>query len=247
MSSLYVVGIGPGGSQHFTQRMQEVLAQCDVIVGYKPYLEYLGDLIADKTCYSSGMKSEIERCSLAIEQALAGRKVAIVSTGDAGLYGMAGPILELVQELDPHAQLEIEVVPGISAHVVAASLLGAPLMHDNAIISLSDLLTPYKLICKRVQLACEGDFVISLYNPRSKGRPYHLKEVLEIISRYRDPNTPLALVKNAGREDTHINLSTLGAFDYTQADMLSVLVVGNSQTYILGDRMITPRGYSYKA
>lgn len=239
MGKLYVVGIGPGGLEHMTLKAKEVIKESEIIVGYTKYIKLIKSLIEGKEVFSTGMKAEVERCKKALELAK-DKIVAIVSTGDSGIYGMAGLIYELKGEE------EIEVIPGLTASTSAASLLGSPLMHDNCTISLSDLMTPYEKIKKRVELAAEGDFVISLYNPRSNGRPDYLKECLEIVKKYRSEDTPVGLVKNALREGEEVNLQTLGNFDEKRADMLSVVIVGNSQSYIKNNKMITPRGYSVK-
>ncbi len=240
MAKLYVVGIGPGGREHMTYKSVEVIKNSDVIVGYKPYIEYLGDLVEGKKLHSTGMKGELERCKLAIEEARKGNNTSIISTGDAGLYGMAGPILELVDDI------EIEIIPGITAAFSAASELGSPIMHDYSSISLSDLLTPWDVIINRVEKSAQADFVIAIYNPRSKGRQDHLKEAIDIILKYRKKDTPVGIVKNSGRPETEITITTLGKIDYEKVDMLTVLVIGNSNTYIKGNRIITPRGYKIK-
>jgi len=183
------------------------------------------------------MKGEIDRCKMALKRAMEGNQVAIVSTGDAGLYGMAGPILEMSEELD------VEIIPGISACFSAASDLGSPIMHDFVTISLSDLLTPWETIEKRIKLAAEGDFVISLYNPRSKGRPDYLKKAVDLILQFRGGGTPVGIVRNSGREDTEKKVRTLASIDYEEVDMMSVLIIGNSTTYIRNEKIITPRGY----
>ncbi len=200
MTKLYVIGIGPGGREHMTFKAVEVIKKCDVIVGYTPYIRYLGDLTDGKEVFSTGMKGEIERCKAAIDLVRQGKDTGIISTGDAGLYGMAGPILELAKDI------EVEVIPGVTAAFSAASELGAPIMHDYASISLSDLLTPWEVIENRLDKVAEADFVISIYNPRSKGRKDHLKRAIEIISKYRLGNTPVGIVKNSGRENTEINI-----------------------------------------
>lgn len=240
MTKLYVVGIGPGGRENMTLRAVDVIKKSDVIVGYTPYIEYLGDLTDGKELISTGMKGELERCKLAIEQVKTGKNTAIISTGDAGLYGMAGPILELAEDID------VEIVPGVTAAFSAASELGSPIMHDYASISLSDLLTPWEVIEKRLDKAAEADFVITIYNPRSKGRKNHLERAIEIITKYRSGNTPVGIVKNSGRENTEINVTTLSEIDYESVDMLSVLIIGNSNTYIKNNKIITPRGYEIK-
>ena len=240
MAKLYVVGIGPGSREHMTYKAVEVIKNSDVIVGYKPYIEYLEDLVEGKKLHSTGMKGELERCKLAIEEVRKGNNTSIISTGDAGLYGMAGPILELADDI------EIEIIPGITAAFSAASELGSPIMHDYSSISLSDLLTPWDVIINRVEKSAQADFVIAIYNPRSKGRPDHLKEAIDIILKYRKKDTPVGIVKNSGRPETEITITTLEKIDYEKVDMLTVLVIGNSNTYIKGNRIITPRGYKIK-
>lgn len=238
MAKLYVVGIGPGGRENMTFKAVDVIKKSDIIVGYNPYIEYLGDLVEGKELFSTGMKCEIERCKVAIEKVREGKDTSIISTGDAGLYGMAGPILELAEGI------EVEIVPGVTAAFSAASELGSPIMHDYASISLSDLLTPWEVIEKRLDKAAEGDFVITIYNPKSKGRKDHLRKAIEIISNHRDIKTPVGIVKNSGRLDTEIKVTTLEEIDYDKVDMLCVLIIGNSNTYINDGKIITPRGYN---
>lgn len=237
MAKLYVVGIGPGGREHMTFKAVEVIKKSDVIVGYKPYIEYLGDLVEGKELFSTGMKGEIERCKEAIEQVRKGKTTSIISTGDAGLYGMAGPILELAEGID------VEIIPGVTAAFSAASELGSPIMHDYAAISLSDLMTPWEIILKRVDNAAEADFVLAIYNPRSKGRPEHLEEAINLVRKHRKSTTPVGIVKNSGRPGTEITITTLEEMDFEMVDMLTVLIIGNSNTYAEGDKIITPRGY----
>ena len=237
MAKLYVVGIGPGGRENMTFRSVEVIKSCDCIVGYTPYIEYLGDLVEGKELFSTGMKGEIERCKAAIDMVKEGKNTAIISTGDAGLYGMAGPILELAQDI------EVEIIPGVTAAFSAASEIGSPIMHDYASISLSDLMTPWGVIEKRLENAADADFVITIYNPKSKGRKDHLKRAIEIISQCRNGNTPVGIVRNSGRPNTEVMITTLEEMDYNLVDMLCVLIIGNSNTYINDNRIITPRGY----
>lgn len=239
MAKLYVIGIGPGGIDHMTIKAVETIKKCDIIVGYTPYIEYLGDLVDGKEIYSTGMKGEIERCKLALEKAKE-KDTAIISTGDAGLYGMAGPILELNEEVD------VEIIPGVTAVFSAASELGSPIMHDYVAISLSDLLTPWEVIENRVEKAAEGDFVITIYNPRSKGRKDHLEKAVNIILKHKSKDTPVGIVKDSGRLGTEITITTLGEIDYEIVDMLSVVIIGNSNTYIKDNQIITPRGYDIK-
>ncbi len=236
MKKLYVIGIGPGGLEHMTLKARRTIEESDIIVGYTKYLKMIEPLLEGKETFATGMTGEEDRCRKAIELAQ-DKIISVISTGDSGIYGMAGLILQL----DNNAN--VEIIPGVTASSSAASVLGAPLMHDNCNISLSDLMTPYEAIKKRVKLAAEGDFVISLYNPRSKGRPHYLKECLDIVREYRDGNTPIGVVRNALRDDQSVHISTLGNFDEEIVDMMSIVVIGNSNTYIENGRIITPRGY----
>ncbi len=237
MATLYVVGIGPGAPEHFTTKAIETIKQCDVVVGYNYYIKLVSALIEGKKIIKTGMRSEIERCELAIAEVKKGSDTCIISTGDAGLYGMAGPIYELARGID------VEVIPGVSAVFSAAAELGAPLMHDFCTISLSDLLTPWEVIEKRLDMAARGDFVISLYNPKSKGRLTHIEKAVAIISKHFNAERPVALVKNAGREGNKRKLVRLEAMDYEFIDMKTIVIVGNSRTIIKNGNMITPRGY----
>ena len=193
MGKLYVIGIGPGGLDEMTLRAVKAIEESDIIVGYTKYIEMVKDLIKDKEIFKTGMRGEEERCREALELSK-DKKVALISTGDSGIYGMAGLILEMRKDEN------VEIIPGITASSAAGSVLGAPLMHDNCNISLSDLMTPYEDIKKRVRFAAEGDFVISLYNPKSKGRPHYLRECVDIIKEFRGEETPIAVVRNALRE-----------------------------------------------
>lgn len=240
MKKLYIIGIGPGGKEHFTRRMIDCIKESDAIVGYTPYLEYIKEFTEGKDCYSTGMKSEIQRCQKAIDLAKSGITTSIISTGDAGLYGMAGPILQMGAKED----IVIEVVPGISSNFAAASLIGAPIMHDSATISLSDLMTPFDLIMDRVRLAARGDFVISFYNPRSKGRADYLEKAFAILKEEGySGDRPVAVVKDACRDGEEITLTTIDTIDYEKVDMKTMVIVGNKTTYVEGGHMITPRGY----
>lgn len=237
MAKLYVIGIGPGGRDHMTYKAVEAIKKSEVIVGYTPYIEYLGQLVDGKELFSTGMKGEIERCKKAIQLVREGKTTAIVSTGDAGLYGMAGPILELAKDI------EVQIVPGVTAAFSAAAELGAPIMHDYASISLSDLMTPWEVILNRVESAGKADFVVAIYNPKSKGRKDHLSQSIDILLKYRDAKTPVGIVKNSGRAGREMTITTLDSIDYEKVDMLTVLIIGNSNTYIENSKMITPRGY----
>ncbi|UZW15538.1 precorrin-3B C(17)-methyltransferase [Clostridium pasteurianum] len=236
MGKLYVVGIGPGGLQHMTVRARQVIEESEVIVGYTKYIDFIAPLIENKEVFSTGMMKEEERCREALRLSK-DKIVSIISTGDAGIYGMAGLVLELIENE------QVEIVPGVTASSAAASILGAPIMHDSCNISLSDLMTPYELIKKRVGAAAQADFVITLYNPKSKGRPHYLKENIETIKKYRNGNTPVAVVKNALREGQEYEIFTLDSFDDSNVDMLSVVLIGNSQSFVKNGVFITPRGY----
>lgn len=236
MGKLYVIGIGPGGLEHITLKAARAIEESDIIVGYTKYLEMIKPLLENKEIYSTGMRGEEKRCEEALRLS-SNKTVALVSTGDSGIYGMAGLILEMKKDEN------IEIIPGITASSAAGSVVGAPLMHDNCNISLSDLMTPYEEIKKRVSLASEGDFVISLYNPKSKGRPGYLKECIDIIKGYRADNTPIAVVRNALRSEESSTIFTLENFDDEIVDMFSIVIIGNSKSYVKDGLFITPRGY----
>ena len=236
MGKLYVIGIGPGGLDHITLKAAKAIEESDIVVGYTKYLEMIKPLIENKEVYSTGMRGEEKRCEEALRLS-ADKTVALVSTGDSGIYGMAGLILEMRKDEN------VEIIPGITASSAAGAVVGAPLMHDNCNISLSDLMTPYEEIKKRVSLAAEGDFVISLYNPKSKGRPGYLKECINLIKEHRGNNTPIAVVRNALRDDQSYALCTLENFNDEIVDMFSIVIIGNSKSYIKNGIFITPRGY----
>lgn len=240
MGKLYVIGIGPGGLDHLTIKAKKAIEESDIIVGYTKYITMVEPLLEGKEIFKTGMKGEEERCRKAIELAKDNKTVSVISTGDAGIYGMAGLILQLENTSD------VEIIPGVTASSAAASVLGAPLMHDNCNISLSDLMTPYELIKKRVELAAEGDFVISLYNPKSMGRPHYLRECLELVKKHRDGKTPIGVVKNALRDGQEVRIFTLDNFDENVVDMFSIVIIGNSQSYAENNRIITPRGYKVR-
>lgn len=238
---VYVVGLGPGGEEYLTGRAHFAIKDSQVIMGYHVYISLIESLIAGKEVVSTGMGQELERCRQALELAGAGKKVALVSSGDPGIYGMAGPLLELAAGLEEPT--DVEIVPGITAATMGAALLGAPLMHDMAVISLSDLLTPWEVIEKRLNMAAEGDFVTVLYNPRSNGRPGYINKAREIFLSQREKKTPLGIVRNAAREGQVKIITTLGEMPEEEIDMFSVVIIGNSQSYISGNFIITPRGY----
>lgn len=236
-----MVGFGPGGKDDMTFRAARVIEDADVVTGYTTYVNLLKPIFPDKEYKATGMMREVERCRMAIEDAMSGKDVAMVSSGDSGIYGMAGIIYQLAEEMG--ADIEIDTVPGITAASSAASILGAPLMHDLVIVSLSDLMTPLDLIMKRVEKAGEGDFITCIYNPKSKTRTEYLGQAREILLNYRTPDTPVGIVRNAGRPDQSSKITTLGDLDPADVDMFCIVIVGNSQTYASGGRIITPRGY----
>lgn len=233
-----MVGLGPGGEETLTPQARQALQQADVVIGYSTYLKLAEPYLAGKTVLSSGMKKETERARLAVETALTGKHVAVISSGDPGVYGMAGPILEIAP-----ADLEVCVVPGVTAATASAAALGAPLMHDFAVISLSDLLTPWETILRRLDAAAAADFVIVLYNPRSHGRGNHLDVARSRVLRQRAAATPVGLVKKCGRSGEEHIITTLEELNIEDADMTTTVVIGNSQTKIHHGRMVTPRGY----
>ena len=282
MSRLFIVGIGPGDLKHMTYQAREAIESSDTVVGYKTYLDLIAPLLVGKEVISSGMTKEVERCREAIRRAGEGRTVALVSSGDAGVYGMAGLVLELVAaetrppfgkggsggispiedsqiplhtplskgdfKTDPVNAIEIVIVPGVSAVQAAAAVLGAPLMHDFAVISLSDLLTPWEMIEKRLEAAAAADFVVALYNPRSTGRTRHINRAREILLASRPSETPVGIVRNACREGEERILSTLAEMPVDRIDMFSMVIVGSSSTFVDSKgRMVTPRGYELRA
>jgi precorrin-3B C17-methyltransferase len=223
-----------------------------VVAGYRTYIELIEPLLTGQEVVATGMKAEVKRCQAAIDRALAGDRVALVSSGDAGIYGMAGLVLEIcaARELkvappdtEAEVDLHLEVIPGVPALAAGAALLGAPLMHDFASISLSDLLTPWETIVKRLELAAQGDFVIVLYNPKSKKRHWQLGSVRDLLLRYKDPETPVGLVCRAMRQGQETTITTLQELLQHEVDMQTVVIVGNSKTFTYGSYMITPRGY----
>ncbi len=237
---LYVIGLGPGGKQEMTQKAIRALSGCDVVVGYPAYLDLIRADFPQKEWISTPMKQEIDRCKLALEQALAGHTVAMVCSGDAGVYGMAGLLFELAPAYPP---IEIEVIAGVTAACSGAAVLGAPLMHDFAVVSLSDLLTPWEKIETRLRLAAQGDFVICLYNPSSRKRADYLQRACDILLEYKRPDTVCAWVRNIGRDGEASAVLPLYQLRDTQTDMFTTVYIGNSQTKQIHGRMVTPRGY----
>lgn len=239
-----MVGIGPGDHEHMSYKAYRTIREADVIVGYDTYIALIRDIISpEQEVVGTGMKQEVERCAEAIRRAAIGKRVAVISSGDAGIYGMAGIVLELIFKMEVHEKIAYEVIPGISAVNAAAASLGAPLMHDFAVISLSDLLTPWEKIKERVEHAALGDFVIALYNPKSLKRVWQIEEVREILLKVKPPHTPVGIVRNAKRTNEQVVVTNLEEFTQHSIDMFSLVLIGNSQTYILDGKIVTPRGY----
>ncbi|WP_439183419.1 precorrin-3B C(17)-methyltransferase [Carboxylicivirga taeanensis] len=245
MSTIKVIGLGPGNPELFLKPAIDAIKAADVVIGYKYYFQFIECYLAEGTqCIDTGMRQEVERAKIAFEKAEAGQNVAVISSGDAGIYGMASLILEMADKRQ--SSIPVEVVPGISAFQAAAAKLGAPLSHDFVILSLSDLLTPWKLIEKRMKAAAMGDFVTVLYNPRSKKRYWQLYRLQELFLEERSSSTPVAVLRQVEREEEHITLTTLGEFNPEIVDMFSIVVIGNSQSYVSNNKFITPRGYYSK-
>ena len=241
MSKIFVVGIGPGSYENMTERAQNALSECDVIVGYTVYVDLVKEHYADKEFLTTPMRKEVERCKLAFEEASKGKNVAMICSGDAGIYGMTGVMQELAAS---YPGVEVENIPGVSAVISGAAILGAPLMHDFAVISLSDLLTPWEKIEKRLNNAAEADFVICLYNPSSHKRKDYLQKACEIVLKHASPETVCGIARNIGREGESIQVLTLGELLNTTVDMFSTVFIGNSQTKNINGKMVTPRGYT---
>ena len=237
---LYCIGIGPGGEEQMTLRAVRALEKCDCVAGYGLYLDLIESLVAGKERIQTGMTREVDRCAAAVAAAKAGKTVAVVSSGDAGVYGMAGLLLELCEN---EPEIEIEVIPGITAACSGGAVLGSPLTCDFACISLSDLLTPWDKIEQRLRGAAAGDFAIALYNPASKKRADHLRRACDILLETLPPETVCGTVRNIGRAGETFTLTNLGALRDTPVDMLTTVFIGNSRTRVIGGRMVTPRGY----
>lgn len=240
LNKVYCVGIGPGDYESMTIRAIKALENSDVIVGYTVYIDLIEDHFKNKKFLTTPMKKEIDRCILAFEEAKKGQNVSLVCSGDAGVYGLAEIMIEVSKDYEG---IEVEVIPGITAANSGAAILGAPLIHDFAVISLSDLLTPLEKIKKRIANAAEADFVIVLYNPSSKKRHDYLQKACDIILKYADENRPCGLVKNIGREGEESKVLTLKELRDTKVDMFTTVYIGNSQSKIEGNRLVTPRGY----
>ena len=241
MGKIYVVGIGPGDSSMMTAQAREALERSDIIAGYKTYVDLIREDYAGKEFFENGMRGEAERCRKCVELAKAGKTVALICSGDPGVYGMASPLLFIARE---EGFDDIEIIPGITAALSGAAVLGAPLGHDFCVISLSDLLTPWEQIGKRLQCAAEGDFCIAIYNPSSHKRTDHLRRACGILLRKLSPDTACGYVRNIGREGTGWKVCTLRELADEKTDMFVTVFIGNSKTRIEGGKMITPRGYS---
>ncbi|MGR3179646.1 MAG: precorrin-3B C(17)-methyltransferase [Candidatus Anammoxibacter sp.] len=237
-----MVGIGPGRLDEMSLRAVNALKSSDIVVGYKLYLDLVKEIIKDKATFSSGMRKEMDRAKMAVSEAIAGKVVSIISSGDPGTYGMAGLVLEIVSQSDHN--LPIEIIAGITSANASAALLGAPLMHDHVVISLSDLLTPWETIENRIELAAKGDFVIAIYNPMSKKRDWQIKKTFEIFLRYKSASTCVGIVRNASREDEDVILTTLDKALENDIDMKTMIIVGNSTTFFSSKFMVTKRGYN---
>lgn len=240
MGKVYVVGIGPGGAEFMTAQARAAMERAEVLCGYTVYLNLVRPLFPDKETYATPMRQELDRCHWALETASRGKTVALVCSGDAGVYGMASPLLELAPEFPG---VEIEVVPGVTAALSGAALLGAPLGHDFCVISLSDLLPPWEVIEKRLTCAAEGDFAICLYNPASKKRADYLRRACDILLRVKTPETVCGWVRNIGRAGQECKILTLVQLREEQVDMFTTVFIGSSTTQNIDGRMVTPRGY----
>lgn len=242
MKKITVVGIGPGQEEDITPAVMRAILSADTIVGYKYYFQFIEDKLSPNTvCIDTGMKKERERAMMAFDEAEKGKNVCVISSGDSGIYGMAPLICQM--KVERKSEVDVEVLPGISAFQKAAALLGAAIGHDLCTLSLSDLLTPWLLIEKRIEAAAFGDFVTAIYNPKSKGRYWQIYRLQEVFLQHRLPNTPVGVVRQAGREDENIILTTLAEFNPEVVDMFTIIIIGNSQSFISDNMLITPRGY----
>lgn len=245
---IMLVGIGPGNVDHMTQRARAAIAEADVVVGYVTYIKLVVDLLEGKEVIRKGMTEELDRAVHALERAREGKKVALISSGDAGVYGMAGPTYEVLFQAGwtPESDVEVEVVPGASAINACAALVGAPLTHDFCSISLSDLLTPWPAIARRLDAVAAADFVVALYNPKSGRRTQQIVQAQQLFLRHRRPDTPVVVVKSAYRRRQNIEFTTLDKMSECDIGMLSTVLIGNSHTFMRHGLMVTPRGYANK-
>ena len=247
MPKLYVVGLGPGAGADLTQRARAALGESQVIAGYTTYVDLVRDAFPEKELLVSGMRGEVQRCRAALERAVGGATVALVCSGDPGVYGMAGLVLELAQDMGLIDAVDVEVIAGVTAATGGAALLGAPLMHDFCLVSLSDLLTPWDAIETRLRAAARAGFVICLYNPCSHGRPDHLAHAAQILLEELPPTCVCGIAHNVGRPGEGARALTLGELVDAPADMTSVVYVGNATTREIAGRMVTPRGYQVRS
>lgn len=242
MNKVYVVGMGPGAYEQMTVAAVRALEKCEVIVGYTVYVDLLKKHFPEKEYMTTPMRKEPERCRMAFEEALKGRATAMVCSGDSGIYGMAGLMYEIGEE---YPEVEIEVIPGVTAALGGSAVLGAPLGHDCCLISLSDLLTPWELIEQRLRAAAQADFLICLYNPSSKKRKDYLAKACKILMEYKEGSTVCGIVRNIAREEESMQVLTLEELKNTEVDMFSTVYIGNKMTKIINNKMVTPRGYRY--
>lgn len=242
MNKVYVIGMGPGAYEQMTVKAVRTLEKCDVIVGYTVYIELLKEYFPDKRYLTTSMRQEAARCRMAFEEAAKGAVTAMVCSGDAGIYGMAGLMYEIGEE---YPEVTIEVIPGVTAALGGSAVLGAAVGHDVSLISLSDLLTPWELIEKRLRVAAQADFLIALYNPSSKKRKDYLARACDILLEYKEESIICGIVRNIAREEESMNILTLKELRNTEVDMFSTVYIGNKMTKIIKDKMVTPRGYRY--
>ncbi len=245
---IMLVGLGPGSQAHLTARARAAIAEADTVIGYVTYIRLVAELLEGKEIIRKSMTEELDRALEALERARRGRKVALISSGDAGVYGMAGPTFEVLFQAGwtPDAEIEVEIVPGASALNTCAALVGAPLTHDFCAISLSDLLTPWPTIARRLDAVAYADFVVALYNPKSGRRAQQIVEAQRLFLRHRRADTPVAIVKSAYRPKQRIEFTTLERMAEADIGMLSTVLIGNSNTFVRDGLMVTPRGYANK-
>lgn len=245
---IMLVGLGPGSNEHLTYRARSAIAEADTIIGYVTYIKLVSDLIEGKEVIRKSMTEELDRAYQALERAKLGKKVALISSGDAGVYGMAGPTFEVLFQAGwtPESDIEVEIIPGATAVNSCAALVGAPLTHDFCSISLSDLLTPWPIIARRLTAVASSDFVVALYNPKSGRRTQQIVSAQTIFLHYRNPQTPVAIIKSGYRRRQNIQLTTLDKMADSDIGMLSTVIIGNSNTFVKHGIMVTPRGYENK-
>lgn len=240
MKKIYVIGLGPGGYQYMTEQAKLAIEESEVITGYTVYVKLIEELCKGKEVFATAMKQEVDRCKKALEYALSGKTTAMVCSGDAGVYGMAGIMYEVCEA---YPEVDIQVIPGVTAALSGAAVLGAPLIHDFCLISLSDLLTPWEKIEKRLLLASDADFCIVLYNPSSVKRADYLMKACDLMLQYKSPDTPCGYVKNIGREGEEYTIVSLKELRDAKVDMFTTVFIGNSQTKVINNKLVTPRGY----